>query len=119
MKYNKLFLGTETELLDDNNFANLFNVIQLNEKSYFNINKTIHIKNMDNISSAYYTTYECKSDDTWPLISYKFYNTYKLWWVICKVNNIKNPFVEIVGGKRIKILNMDKVKEILNTIKEL
>jgi hypothetical protein len=35
--------------LDRNDFANLFNVVELGENSYFNISKTIRFDNVDDI----------------------------------------------------------------------
>jgi hypothetical protein len=35
--------------LDRNDFANLFNVVELGENSYFNISKTIRFDNVDSI----------------------------------------------------------------------
>ena len=43
----------------------------------------------------------------------KFYKTVKLWWVICKFNNIKNPFTELLPGTFIKVPNEEIVKQIL------
>ncbi len=43
----------------------------------------------------------CRPD----LISYKVYGTTEFWWVICLVNNINNPLVDIVPGMILKIPN--------------
>lgn len=116
-KYNQIEDLISIKKLDQYDFANFFNVINLGEKSYFNINKTITFDNMDDMSESYYSTYIVKGGDTWTGISFKFYNTIKLWWLICKINNIKNPFTELTEGKRIKILEQSIVNDILNSIK--
>lgn len=116
-KYNAIPELTTDKKLDQYNFANLFNVINLGEKSYFNINKTILFENMDDIPLSYYSSYIIKSGDSWTGISFKFYKTIKLWWLICKVNNIKNPFFELTPGKNIKILDISIINDILQSIK--
>ena len=65
-----------------------------------------------------YTTYQINYGDTWTNISFKFYNTIGLWWLICKFNNIINPFTEITPGKFIKIPSEQVVKIILSNINE-
>jgi hypothetical protein len=79
--------------IDEYNFANIFNIVDIDKKSYFNITKTISFVNVDKISPELYLNYKITPLDTWPNLSFKFYNTYKLWWLICKFNNIKNPFL--------------------------
>ena len=46
---NNVFDKNYTQKLDNYNFANLFNVVELGENSYFNISKTIRFDNVDNI----------------------------------------------------------------------
>jgi nucleoid-associated protein YgaU len=96
MKYNDLPELTDNKKLNKYDFANLFNVVELGEKSYFNISKTISFANNDTILPSYYTTYKIKATDSWTGISFQFYNTIKLWWLICKFNNINNPFEELI-----------------------
>lgn len=115
-KYNQIIELTNFKKLDRFDFANLFYVVEKNENSYFNINKTIEFVNLENTSSNFYTVYEVSATDSWASISFVFYKTYKLWWIICKFNNIKNPFTELTPGKLIKIPNKDLVDSILTTI---
>ena len=36
--------------------------------------------------------YEVKAGDTWTLISHNLFGTIRLWWLLCKFNNITDPF---------------------------
>jgi nucleoid-associated protein YgaU len=56
------------------------------------MSKTINFSNNDLLPSEYYTLYKIVEGDTWTNIAYKHYRNIKLWWLICKFNNIKNPF---------------------------
>jgi len=121
-KFNTLVLNGTLKLtvrttLSNNSYANLFNVINKGEKSYFNLCKNINFKNLDYLSTDLYSTYEVNNLDTWTGISYKMYQTYELWWLICKFNKIKNPFTELEEGKVLKIPSKELVEVILNTIK--
>lgn len=108
---------SEIKKLDKYDFANLFNVINKGENSYFNLCKNIYIDNVQYLSSDMVETYTIVDDDSWSSISYKFYRTYKLWWLICKVNDVKNPFYELIPGKEIKIPSKEMMESILTVIK--
>ena len=76
-KYNSLIQTKKLDLtvggmLDQNNYANLFDVVNKGEKSYFNLCKNISFKNLDYLSTELYTIYEVLANDTWPGIYIKF-----------------------------------------------
>ena len=104
--------------LDKYDFANLFNVINKGELSYFNLCKNIYFDNIDSMSSESVYNYIILEDDSWTNISYKFYNTYKLWWLICKFNGIANPFNELIPGTVIKIPTKETADAIMDVIKK-
>jgi hypothetical protein len=116
-KYNQIPEISFNKKLDRYDFANLFYVIEKNEKSYFNICSTIKILNIDEVSPNLYTVYEASAVDTWASISFIFYKTIKLWWLICKFNNIKNPFEQLKGGDLIKVPNKEVVEYILDALR--
>ena len=108
---------SEIKKLDTYDYANLFNVVNKGEKSYFNLCKNIYFDNTQYLTSTDIDFYIILDDDSWSSISYKFYKTYKLWWLICKFNNIKNPFYELTPGKEIKIPSKEMADEILAIMK--
>ena len=117
-KLNKLISSgvfKDVSFLDNYNFANLFNVVNKGEKSYFNLCRSIYF-DIEDISPDLITVYEVAEGDTWTNISYRNFGTIKLWWLICKFNNIKNPFEEIEAGKIIKISSKQLMETIINVI---
>lgn len=42
------------------------------------------------------------------VISYRFYNTEELWWLICVYNGIIDPLTELVTGLTIQIPDLDQ-----------
>lgn len=117
-KLNKLISSgvfKDVSFLDNYNFANLFNVVNKGEKSYFNLCRSIYF-DIEDISPDLITVYEVAEGDTWTNISYRNFGTIKLWWLICKFNNIKNPFEEIEAGKIIKIPSKELMETIINII---
>lgn len=98
-------------------FANLFKIVNKGEKSYFNICNTINFDNIMNIPSNMMTLYEVKAGDTWTLLSYNFFKTTKLWWLLCKFNGVVDPFTELIPGVSIRIPGnqiLDEILQILN-----
>lgn len=86
---NENSLGLEFSKYD---FANFFKVVNKGEKSYFNICTTINFDNIHKIPSSMCSLYEVKAGDTWTLISHNLFGTIRLWWLLCKFNNITDPF---------------------------
>ena len=117
-KLNKLISSgvfKDVSFLDNYNCANVFNVVNKGEKSYFNLCRSIYF-DIEDISPDLITVYEVAEGDTWTNISYRNFGTIKLWWLICKFNNIKNPFEEIEAGKIIKIPSKELMETIINVI---
>lgn len=48
------------------------------------------------------------------LISYQVYGTVDLWWLICIVNDILDPFSEVTLGKTLKIVTLDAYYNLYN-----
>jgi hypothetical protein len=115
----------ELETLDPNNFANIFNVyddpsLGTGYKTY-SINRTLNFLGMndsasDDTSNTFFKKYTIENSDTWTSLSYAFYGTISLWWLIAKSNNITNPTIDPVPGVIIRILNREHVPELLTSI---
>lgn len=104
-----------TQKLDNYNFANFLNVVNKGKNSYFNLCRSIYF-NTDDIDPGLIDMYEIAEGDTWTNISFRYFGTIKLWWLICKFNNVKNPFDELESGKFIKIPTKDLMESIINII---
>ena len=112
-----VFDTTYTDYLSKNSYANIFNVVNRGKNSYYNLCKGIRFDNISKIDESKYNTYVIQENDAWTTISFKFYQTVELWWLICKFNNIKNPFTELEPGKPI-LIPKDEIKDaVLSIIK--
>lgn len=102
-----------------NDFANFFKCYQNTDGSWkMNINRTLVIMNKDYLRPAIYTYYEVKYGDSWTLISYNYYGTIELWWVICKFNGITDPTISPVEGEKLIIPNKSIVDSIVKQLKK-
>ncbi len=107
IKENPLFKPNYYDL------ANMFNVYKDKDGfNIFSINRTLFLNTKDKPSPRLYEIYTVKYGDSWTLISYNFYQTIELWWIICKFNQIKDPLQSPIEGEKIMI----PTKEIVDTI---
>ena len=100
-------------------FANLFKVYSGNDGNYFfNINKTLYVTGGQDMMPSVYNLYTVQYGDTWTNISYNYYGTIELWWIICKFNDILNPVLLPVEGSKIKIPTREVAETIVEAMKK-
>lgn len=100
----------------------LFNVLKdiRENETLMNIFKTYRL-NDDLKEKLYYDLYEIDNDDWWDNISHKQYGTPYLWWTICLLNDVINPFEFIYGspGKIVKLLRQEYMYQMLKEIRSI
>jgi len=103
--------------LSSYNMAALFNFYKDDDGfTFFNILKRLNL-NIENFSDkAVFDEYLFQPGDTFTKVSYEYYGTVELWWLICTVNKIENPFNKLVAGERIYLLKSQYVNNVLDSI---
>lgn len=98
-------------------YENYFNIYETeNGYRFFNVLKNLTVFPAEN--SQVEEEYIAKSQDTWYSISYNFYGTMHLWWLICLYNQINNPTVPISKDKNLKILKPEYVGLVLSELRK-
>jgi len=95
-------------------YENFLNIYDDNGYKFYNLLKSINIFPANN--SEVEESYNVQYHDTWHNISYKYYNTMDLWWLVCEYNQIKNPVVMPEAGTQIKILKASYVFPIISEL---
>ncbi len=106
---------------DVERYENIFNMYQFDNSNgdtyaFYNILSKITLpSDLDETIFDYY-----KVSGRMPLtsLSYNFYNTQHLWWLIMVINNIKNPVKTIEAGSVIKIIKKQYLDLIFDSIKQ-
>lgn len=99
------------------NYENLFNIyVDNNDFYYYNLLRKVDFP--VELDPNVYDYYESGPDDFYPLISYKFYKTIKLWWIICAANQINDPTSAPTAGTILKIIKPEYIQSILSKIGE-
>lgn len=93
---NSSFFGDYQNKYDDFNglnpnfYENIFKLGFDNSHPYYNLLKTITIP--ADLNEELFFTIKTLPGDTWTNISYIYYDTIDLWWLIAILNNVYNPF---------------------------
>jgi hypothetical protein len=112
MKQNDL---TNLPRLSPYRYENFFNLYtEKNNELFYNLIKSVNIFQSNN--SDIEETYTIKPRDTWILISFHYYNTIDLWWLVCTYNQINNPLSMPEAGTTIKLLNKSYVGYVLEEL---
>lgn len=107
--------------------------ISANTKSIINVLKTIEYEGQEiidlfkkfqinqNLKSNvnFYDEYIITGTDEWDLMSYNFYDTEKLWWLLAKYNNVIDPFTELVVGSKIKLIKPQLISTFLLELRDI
>lgn len=101
--------------------CNMFNVYVDEDRLDFNtltyaINRSLFFKDVDLASIALFDEYSVKPGDEWPILSYRYYGTTELWWLICKINKISNPTIGPIPDTTLKLLKPEHAKTVLSAL---
>lgn len=112
----------DTEITKISNITN-FNIenyvsVFTNKDNYQVLNLMETVKIPQNINPIYYEIYTPTNNESFQTISYKYYGTIKLWWLICATNFIFNITEGARGGIPIKIIKPLYVQTILNQLSD-
>ena len=107
---------TNPAKLSSYRFENFFKVYEDTDYKwlFYNILKNISIFPANDPSVE--DDYVIQGHDTWVYISYKYYNTMDLWWLVCEYNGITNPTEFPETGSTIKLLKSNYVYSVLSEL---
>jgi hypothetical protein len=101
---SQLLLFNMLEDEDSNRFVNIFRTYTLNDDI---LNDTM-----------YYFTHKA-SDEWWDTIATKYYENPNLWWLICLMNSITNPFEDLEPGQEVKIMKENHIYQLIKEMKNI
>lgn len=99
-------------------YENIFKVYETGDKKFYYYNIIKNIKVPQNIDNNVFVLLTLNENTPLTSLSYQVYGTTYLWWLICIINNIQNPFATINSGKQIKVIKREYLKTVLNSIKQ-
>jgi len=108
---------TDLSPLSEMKFENIFNMSRTDRGYYYyNIMKTVRFDSAD-LDTDFYFKFQVDRNMSWTAMSYRFYDTIDLWWLICVINDIDNPIQFASPGDKLKIIKKSQVSTIVSAIK--
>lgn len=96
----------------------LFNALEDdNSNRFMNIFRSFTLNSDIMSDTSYYFTHKAENDEWWDAIADKYYDNPNLWWVICMVNDITNPFEELEEGQEVKVMKENHLYQLFKEIK--
>ncbi len=119
-RINKTFYEETGTRLSNVSYLKLFNLLKDTDGTkYMNIWRSYELNSAVTDESVYYISYEVSDDDWWDNISYYYYETPFLWWIIALMNDVQNPFEELEAGTNIKILREEYLYQLIKEIENI
>lgn len=100
--------------ISDTRYENIFKMAKADKYFFYNIIKKITFPT--DLSTSVYTEQYIPAEMPWTTFAHQVYGDQNLWWLICCVNDIKNPTENPIVGKIYKILKPELVSKILGDI---
>ena len=95
----------------------LFNILQDEDGVKFqNVWRSYSLNPEIAEETVFFTLYNMNDDDWWDNISYAAYDSPLLWWMLCIINNIQNPFEEVEPGQETNILRGNYIYQVIKEI---
>jgi hypothetical protein len=120
-KSDKKYFDITKQRLATSSRLNTYNIFRITETNQFFLNHFKYFEIIRDIKddNRYFDTHEALEDEWWDNVSYKFYGTSIYWYLICQMNDIINPYEELVPGQKIKVLKKQFMYEIFRDMKEI
>ena len=118
--FNEL-VTADVEILSSSQ-VKLFNILRDHDTitRFMNIWRSFKLNADVTNDVLYYEFHEVPDgDEWWENISYDYYGTPYLWWIIAMMNNVVNPFEEIKAGDFIKILRQEYIYTLTSDIENI
>ena len=118
---NRKFVKITGTRLSINSRLNLFNILQESSDNVYllNIFRAFTISDEYKENNIYFELYEAEENDWWDNISYKYYESSHLWWLVCEMNDIYNPFEQLEEGQLIKVLREDYLYNVFKNLQDI
>ena len=117
---SKSFLELTSKRLPTSSRLRLANILKDEDNERFlNFFRSFILVDSVKERVSFYHTHNAEADEWWDNISYKYYDTTALWWLVCFMNDTVNPYEEIDEGQQIKVLRRDYLYIVFKNLGEI
>ena len=90
--------------------------VEMDKNDMFYLNLMTRVSLPYNMNPLFYTIYNPSAHESFQTISYKFYGTIKLWWLICAANHLYNITEGADNNFPLKIIKKEYVYNVLEEL---
>jgi len=118
---DKKYLDITRQRLSTSSRLNIYNIFRITETNQYFLNHFRFFDILEDVKNddRYFDSYEAIDSEWWDNISSKFYGTPYYWYLICGINDVINPYEELVEGQKIKILRKEYLYEVFKNMREI
>jgi len=120
-KSEKRFIDIARQRLPISSRLNVYDILRDSQTNEYFLNIFRCYEFIDEVknNNVYFDIYYTEDTDWWDNISYKYYETEVLWYLICLINDITNPFEEMVAGRQVKVLKKTFLYNIFRALSDI
>lgn len=117
-RLDKQFRELTGKRLNNTSSLNLYNILRDKDEDidFMNIFRSYVVSDSNFDDRRLYNQHQVTETDWLDNISYRYYDTPALWWLIALTNNIVNPFEDPKAGDSLKILKFEYIYRILREV---
>lgn len=121
---DKKYIDITRQRLSTSSRLNTYNIFRITETNQYFLNmfRSFEIVGDVKTDNRYFTVVTALEDEWWDNISYQHYGTSYYWYLLCELNDIINPYEELVAGQTVKVLKQSYLYEVfknMNNISQL
>ena len=118
---DKKYLDITGQRLSTSSRLNIYNIFRITETNQYFLN---HFRSFEVIATVksndmFFDLYVVLEDEWWDNISNKFYDTPYFWYLICSINDVVNPYEELITGMTIKVLKKTYLYEVFKDMMDI
>jgi hypothetical protein len=117
----KRFVDISKQRLSTSSRLNTYNIFRITETNQYFLNhfRSFNVVNDIKNNDLYFDSHFALEDEWWDNISEQYYGTPYYWYFICILNDVVNPYEELISGMKIKVLKKSYLYEVFKNLKEI
>ena len=118
---SKNFIDIAKQRLSTSSRLNTYNIFRITETNqhFMNVFRSFEITSDVKNDNKFFTLHTALEDEWWDNISFTYYSTSYYWYMLCELNDIVNPYEELVAGQSVKVLRQSYLYELFKGMADI
>jgi len=118
---DKKYIDITRQRLSTSSRLNVYNIFRITETNQHFLNhfRAFELAKELKGNDRYFDSVVALEDEWWDNISYNYYGSQYYWYLICVINDVINPFEELVAGQKVKVLKKSYLYEVFRDLGDI